>query len=242
MSLEFYEIRRFEYRVNILAVIVTKDPGLFVHGCDSLDCQMVPLKRVLVDGTVYGDESVGMRVARTMNHALATVNLREYDYVLRVDDDVFLPDNFLHANLLGNFDVVGFGYAQLFRVVPFLKVFGGKYPVALAEDSALLDGFRDAGYKVGKYIVAPVMLKRKRYSIREWVERGRSKHELGHSLFHALFDWKNKRQSTSVGFNSVFVVAGYLLARARKERVIRFRNGYGWNRMVANYLARRLLK
>jgi hypothetical protein len=37
-------------------------------------------------------ESVGIRVARALNHALGRVNIIDFDYVAKFDDDVILPN------------------------------------------------------------------------------------------------------------------------------------------------------
>lgn len=44
-------------------------------------------------------EPTGVRVAKALNSLLSKESIREYNYLLRVDADVILPQTFLEANL-----------------------------------------------------------------------------------------------------------------------------------------------
>jgi hypothetical protein len=97
------------------------------------------------------------KISYIVNEWLATVRLEDYDYLLRVDADTVLPANFIEGNLTGDFDVVGYGPAQLIKVSSFIKVMGGRmHPDH--DDGYPLVKFKQAGLKAqSTYFVEPVI-------------------------------------------------------------------------------------
>lgn len=102
-------------------------------------------------------EPTGVRVAKALNHLLSRESIREYNYLLRVDADVILPQFFLEANLKLDADYVGrAGYAMLLKVDTFIKFFG-KFPEIPAEDSYI--GLKLIAYSanVKPYALPPIL-------------------------------------------------------------------------------------
>ncbi|MCX8170129.1 MAG: glycosyltransferase family 2 protein [Candidatus Methanomethyliaceae archaeon] len=52
-------------------------------------------------------EHVGIRMTKAMNFALKSLKLEDYDYILKVDDDVVLHPRFIEASILTGADCVG---------------------------------------------------------------------------------------------------------------------------------------
>ena len=71
-------------------------------------------------------EHTGIRMTKAMNFALKFLNLNDYDFILKVDDDVVLPPNFIERCLKLDADCVGgSGCAQMFKINTFIDLFNG---------------------------------------------------------------------------------------------------------------------
>ncbi len=199
---------------SILAVVMSRDEQ-YDGSPRSLLWQTVrPSHFVFADAKYSLDLPIGVRIGRAINKALKTVDLKEFDYVFKCNGYVVFQRNYLEECLKLSADLVGqAGYAQMIKVKSFLKCFGGVYPESSwAEDSALAYGFIRGGYLVARAPMRPYLPKPKKYSREEWVEAGKERFRLGIDPFHVLFSFRDYRRATRVGFNAVYVVAGYFYA------------------------------
>ncbi|MCQ5363292.1 MAG: glycosyltransferase family 2 protein [Candidatus Methanomethylicia archaeon] len=79
---------------------------------------------------------VEIRVAKAINFALQFTNVNDYDYILKVDDDVSLPPNFIELSLKLDADCVGgSGCAQMFKISTFMALFKGRFPEVVSDDT-----------------------------------------------------------------------------------------------------------
>jgi len=152
-------------------------------------------------------EPLGKRVATAINTVLAKENLREYDYLLKVDDDVVLPKRFIEENIEINADYVGgSGYAMILKVSSFLKIFNGKFAEVAADDTYVGLKFLHRGFLVKQWRCLPVLvLNRPPHSYRHFFSRGIEMYKLGYEPIHVFERIRWDRRC-------VFSILGYFTA------------------------------
>jgi hypothetical protein len=153
-------------------------------------------------------------------------NLRDFDYILKLDGDTILGKDFLKNNLVDSPDTVGAGSAFLIKVSPFIKILGGKfYPDS--EDPYVRTRFMMAGKKVRHYYEAPKHIAyHLSLDIPYSIALGRMYYRLGWTpihVFHKMF-WDVPRN-----IKNTFLVESYLLAcilRPKKMDTFSFVRAY----------------
>jgi len=91
-----------------------------------------------------------------MNIALQFVNINDYDYILKLDDEI-LPPKFIEMCIKENADCVGSsGCAQLFKVSTFIKLFNGRFPEVISEDTYREFAILSTGRKLVKWPIEPI--------------------------------------------------------------------------------------
>ena len=160
------------------------------------------------------NEFTGMRVAKALNYALSHVDLTKYDYLLRIDEDTIIPQNFLEESINLKVALVGeAGYAMLIKVPIFTDLLNGKFPVVPAEDSYLIYYLLWKGEKVSSWKVPPIKLSTsmKTHSWRYFYTRGKEMYKLGYEPLHVIKTIMN-----------TFSLLGYMTAALLNEQKYQF--------------------
>jgi hypothetical protein len=201
---------------KVLAVIVSD--GDYSLALDCLARQTVkPAKTVFATKTFPNYRFVGERVGLAMRDVLSQVNLKDYQYLFRLDDDVVIPDNCIetllncHAHLAG----IG-GYIMLIRTSVFQKIFP-EYPVHPCEDSMIASAFREFGYKVCRYPVHPHFVKPKKLSNELLFYVGLFRYRAKYNPVSLLLSFRDKNGGNLVGAKALFIWRGYLYALVHRE-------------------------
>jgi hypothetical protein len=150
------------------------------------------------------------RIIDAENDGLKHINnLRNFDYILKLDGDTILGKDFLKNNLAGSPDTVGAGPAFLIKVSPFIEILGGKfYPDS--EDPYVITRFMMAGKKVQGYYEAPKYIgSHSSLDVPQLVSLGFMYYKLGWMPIHVFqkIFWDIPRS-----VREVFLVGSYLLA------------------------------
>ena len=154
-----------------------------------------------------------------MREALSKEKLENYTHILRVDGDTTLPKDYIEHSLNLNTDLVGsVGYAQLLKVSAFQDLFNCEYPIDFSEDSCLAFAIIYSNKHVFHKGKKPNLPPPKKYSKDSWIEYGTCRHRLGYSFLRTLAAFKNHRSTTFVGLNIFWVVIGYFLAKAQRQK------------------------
>lgn len=111
-------------------------------------------------------EHVGVRVGKAINYALRHFDLRDFDYLLKIDADVRLPPGYIKRCILLNADLVGMGPFMLVKTEPFLKYLDGKWPQTSADDAYIKLKFQSLGLKV--YGELPGLVENRRRGGGDW--------------------------------------------------------------------------
>jgi len=199
--------------MKILCVIPALHEDLSKVTLKSIEKQTIPVTRILVLSQKVEGRTLPERVSRVLNEGLMGVNLRDFDFLLRVDGDVFLPFDFIEENLRACPDLCGgAGYAMLIRVEPFLRIMNGFFHCE-DDDSYIRAKFSMCGCKVMPYQVQPVLLRRpgRHHGLKYYIEQGRRHYRLGWMPFWLV---------SSIRFDllEIFEVLGYLAAFTRRGK------------------------
>jgi len=152
------------------------------------------------------DYPLGKRIAIALNVALCQVNLKEYDYILRVDADTLIPNRFIELNLKANADYVGkAGYAMLLKASTFLEVFNGRFAEVGAEDSYIGLKLLKKGYCVIKWVCPSILMRKsgQHHSYRYYINRGKAMYKLGYEPIHVL-------ETSRHNLRNIFCIFGYI--------------------------------
>jgi glycosyltransferase involved in cell wall biosynthesis len=156
----------------------------------------------------------GEGIAEALNACLATVNLGDFDYIVRLDADTQIPANFISDSMGLNADLVGeAGFAMLIRMEPFVEVAGGRFECVLAEDTYLAFKLKAFGKRVVPWVVLPE-LSRVSGSNKPWqffIRRGAEMYRLGFEPFHVV-------GNIGIQPSNVLAVVGYIAAAATQTR------------------------
>lgn len=87
----------------------------------SLQTQTLKPHIVITVGKPVKGLVTGEVVGRTMNKALSKIQISDYDFLLKSDDDILYPPQFLEVNTQTNYDAMGRGAGLLVRVEAYLK-------------------------------------------------------------------------------------------------------------------------
>jgi len=161
---------------------------------------------------------IGAKVSKVLNEGLSNINLKNYDYILRLDGDTILPSDFIERNIQGEPDLRGTGgYAMLIKISAFLEVMHGKFHPE-SDDSYMSAKFRMKHKTVNRFEVKPYPSKRKYHNPTYYLDRGETMYKIGYTpiqLFTSLrFDPLNLLAFVSYLFSFIL--------RARKFDTSRF--------------------
>lgn len=197
-----------------ILVLIPSVRGVSDGTWKSINSQSIGVSRIVVSDKIFPSYlSVGERASKSINESIKYVDLKCYDYILRTDDDAYLPSNFLEENLKLNADVVGSsGYGQLIKMEPFMFYFNGRFPEVTAEDSYIFYYFQYLGLKAYKYKVRPEKLKRKKHNLKYWLNVGEERYRIGYLPHMVILSFRDSISGFKVGFNVGYIFLGYLLA------------------------------
>ena len=157
------------------------------------------------------EDSFGIRIARALNSVLDTVDLNDFDYIIRVDADVILPANFIEASVALRADIVGeFGDAMLIAIRAFRKHLEGRFPLTIAEDTYTAYKLKSVGCRLADWSVVPIV-KRTPGKGKPWsffCARGIEMYKLGFEPFHVV-------ASLLLDIRNSFAISTYFISLLR---------------------------
>lgn len=138
-------------KIRILTIFLTKDESTFVKdNYESVERQNVtqdiyvvsakPIRNKTNNFVVNAPNnlSVPLRIGISIRALVKKINLKNYEYIFKVDGDIRLPSDYLDNLLEKNICVAGSGPALLISVSFFLEEMSGKYPLNYCDDGYIL--------------------------------------------------------------------------------------------------------
>jgi hypothetical protein len=200
--------------LRFIAVIPTLPSDYCQATVDSIRNQTVSVDKIVVLAKKVSGATLPARISKLFNDFFESFNLKDYDYLLRVDSDTVLPPTFLKSNLRLNVDVVGYGHAHLIKIASFVDAMGGRFNPE-CDDTYLNFKLMLKGYRWSEWNTKPLMVRGngKTHSMRYFFERGLVMWKCGYEPLHVL-------GSVRWDFRNLFSVAEYFSCLIR--RVPRF--------------------
>ena len=169
-------------------------------------------------------QTSGVRTTAALNSSLCGIDLTQFDYMLRVDADVTLPQRFVEVNSKLEAALVGESQAMLFSMPTFLKVFSGRFPEGInKEDTYVVLKLITMGYHVPYWLLPPYAQrvwgagKSRRARLAYFFKNGYDMWKLGFEPIHVIGD---AFMRTVMGYDPwhFFEVLGYFTALVRREK------------------------
>ena len=195
---------------RVLVIVVTRDPKDSVKTVETLNNQTLqPEKIIVVSGRKKWNESTGYIVGVLMNKALKDVDLNEYDWLLKSDDDIIYPPDFLEVNTNTDYDLMGRGAGLLMRTQPFLEYIG-EWNESDMEDSYPYYVFEAKGLRtlISKWVNPATLTKPASKSLRRKFEAGRDAYRIGTPTDLYVYDRLHKLD--------LMKIIGFLYGRFKK--------------------------
>lgn len=176
--------------MKVLCVIPSLPEDLNPECVKSVLAQTLPVSMIVILSERVHGETLPEKISEALNRGLADLRMENYDYILRVDGDTILPENFLEENLKDNPDLCGKGgYAHIIKVKPFTEFFKGKFHKK-NDDTYFNLKFRLLGLKVTDWKVPPKLTRQSgaRHGLRYFWDRGILLYRMGFEPIHFLAD------------------------------------------------------
>lgn len=184
---------------RVLAIVVTRDPKDSLETVKSLENQTLQPEIIVVSGKRKWNQSTGHIVGELMNKALADVELTNYDWLLKSDDDILYPPDFLEINTNTEYDLMGLGAGILIKVEPFLEHLG-EWNESDMEDSYPYYVFESRGLRtlISNWVEPATIIKPAGSSLRRSFEAGRDAYRVGTPTDIYIYDRIFKREFTKI--------------------------------------------
>jgi hypothetical protein len=201
-----------DWRKNkVLSFIVSPSQNEASATFNSLKRQTLHTEIYSVIGLRDGSKYAGEIVSKTVNSYLKYIDLACYDFLLKSDNDVLYPKNFLEVNCEGNYDLLGAGAALLIKVKPFMKYCKGLFAENDIYDTELYVYFEWLKLNVYsyKYLCNPLFFRKMSYNIPRMVNAGKLVRKLGVPFKHYAYNClvNGFRESPYLWFS----ILGYVL-------------------------------
>jgi hypothetical protein len=121
---------------KIICIIPTLPNDISIKTLKSIYSQTVPVDYVyLLSKQIKESKPLPQKISSVLNDGLSGLNLNAFDYILRLDSDTVLPQDFIEKHIALHVDVCGgAGYAQLISVPFFQKNMNSLFN-SLSDDS-----------------------------------------------------------------------------------------------------------
>ena len=214
---------------KILCLVVSLPQQLRFETIQSVMNQSISVELTVLLTKKSSMPTLVQRIIDAENDGLRHINLKHFDYILKLDGDTILGRDFLKNNIVEGPDAIGAGGAFLIKVSPFNEILGGKF-FPDSEDPYVRTRFLMEGKKVQDYYEAPKYLgTHSSLDVPDSVALGSMYYRLGWTpihVFHTIF-WDIPRSSSQalhcpeinrvlslphLRIRNVFLVGSYLLA------------------------------
>lgn len=155
---------------------------------------------------------LGKRVSKALNKAFFSVNLSDYDFILKADSDIIFPPDFLRKNVNSEYDLMGDGCGMLIKVRSFVKALEGHFPEICADDVYLIYSFKVNKLRVltWRWVSPATRIKGPAYLWRRMFEIGEDYFRMG--VVSPIFLIGILKLSIERGLIYVFLLLGYITA------------------------------
>jgi hypothetical protein len=182
----------------------------------SIFSQSVPVTTIiLLTEKITEKLTFPAKISKVLNNMTEFVRIEKFDYILRVDADVILPNDFIEKNLQSGCKAMGYGYAQLIEVKSFMKCMGGKFNPE-HDDGYIIEKFKYCGVPVSwDYVVKPKVKRQmgSHHGSGWYLSQGELKYKYGWEPVNlGIYTLKH------FGVYSIFEILGFFNALFRRKK------------------------
>jgi len=134
---------------------------------------------------------IGERVGFSITTLFRLININKYDYLVKLDDDAYLPRDFFEKNLQQPFIALGAGAAMILNTKYYVRVFGNKWPISALDDFIIMytiEAIWRAKVYAWRYIRKPVLLRNQisKPQLRRWLKMGFEFYKMGFTTTYMI--------------------------------------------------------
>ncbi|MEM2847996.1 MAG: hypothetical protein QXM79_04400 [Zestosphaera sp.] len=157
--------------------------------------------------------SVGERVGIALTVALRRYAVGNYDYFLKLDDDVMFGPKFVETNVRSHYDLMGRGAAMVINARKYVQLFNHKWPVCPADDTYVIYRSVASGLRVleWRWVEKAFLLKEPAYSARRRFLLGVELYKFGVPLAYVVLSSLKSVVKSGV-LSHLITVYGYVVA------------------------------
>jgi len=199
--------------MNILAIVITRSQEYSCVTVESLKRQTLKPEIHVEIGYPIPKMSVCKLVLYYFNKVLKEYDLSSFDYILKSDEDVIYPRNFLEENTKLGYDVMGSNACMLLKADTFMNVMNGRL-ILSDYDGLLCMIYSMKRLKVfGAYPkVKPVIARKEYRTPQRFFLTGRAMYSVAHVRLRYFF-FRTFRNPFSV-----FSLLGYLISGLKRNQ------------------------
>ena len=192
-------------------VIVAAYPSACIDQFKNMDieCLIIPPDLSL---------SVGERVGKSLTIAFKLLLREDYDYMLKLDSDIYFDEKFIEENIKAGYDLMGRGAGMIIKVKTFLEVFDHRWPVSPLDDVIVTELLKMRRYRVlsWKWVRPAELVKKPRYNASRAFKIGYESYRIGFPLLWEILTVVDRILRGE--FTFIFHLIGYLIALFRNEK------------------------
>lgn len=107
----------------------------------SINNQTIKCDYILATNNSYPNKTKGERVSIAINESLSNHKLKDYDWLLKIDSDTTIPQNFIEENIKFNYELMGTGRALLLNIHSFYIYCNGIFYPTVSDDEYIIHEF-----------------------------------------------------------------------------------------------------
>ena len=173
--------------------------------------------------------SVGERVGKSLTIALKKFLTEDYDYMLKLDSDIYFDEKFIEENVRAGYDLMGRGAGMIIKVKSFIETFDHRWPVSPSDDLIVTEVFKARGYKVlpWRWVHPAKIVKEPKYDTSRAFRTGYESYKIGFPLLSEMMTVLDRIKRGE--FTFVVHPIGYFSALFRNEKK------YPFSKTIHNY-------
>ena len=162
--------------------------------------------------------SVGERVGKSLTVAFKLFLREDYDYMLKLDSDIYFDEKFIEENIKAGYDLMGRGAGMIIKVKTFLEVFDHRWPISPLDDVIVTELLKIRKYRVlpWRWVHPAKFVKKPKYNASRAFKIGYESYRIGFPLLWEILIVRGKILQGEFIF--IFHLIGYLIALFRSEK------------------------
>jgi len=165
--------------------------------------------------------SVGERVGIALTIAFKKMKIDEYDYVIKLDDDVLFDEKFVEDNIDADYDLVGYRGAMILKSKRVIEILDGRWIPSPLDDALVIDVFRAKGCKIlpWTWVHPPLYMKEPKDTFRRGIRFGIELYRMGYPFMNLVLSIPYNATKRRMEIHVLMgILIGYIITHMRREK------------------------